>query len=249
MIESIDRALAILQLFLQEEEPLSITDISKRMGLHKSTVSRTIDTLEERGFVQKQEETGKYWLGIQVYSLGMLYREKKSLPKVAYPYAKALAIQTKESVHITTFAQSDAPYPQHVIMEKITSPQSVDMAPPIGSIRPSYCAASGKCLLAFSKEYTEAYIGCKLKKFTEYTIIDWDELLSILEQVRRQGYAVEREEVELGMTCIAVPIFHNEKVIAAISVSSPMSHINDMIQEKIVLALKKTANEIALALR
>lgn len=67
MIESIDRALAILQLFLQEERPLSITEISKTMQLHKSTVSRTMDTLEGRGFVRKQADTGKYWLGLQVY--------------------------------------------------------------------------------------------------------------------------------------------------------------------------------------
>ena len=78
MIESIDRALAILQLFLQEETPLSITEISRKMKLHKSTVSRTMDTLEGRGFVRKQDETGKYWLGLQVYSLGMLFREKES---------------------------------------------------------------------------------------------------------------------------------------------------------------------------
>ena len=157
MIESIDRALAILQLFLQEEAPLSLTQISKKMGMHKSTVSRTLDTLEGRDFVRRDGETGLYWLGLQVYSLGMLFREKESFQKVAYPYAKALALQCKESVHMTTFVQSDAPYPQHVILEKIKSPQTVDMAPPIGAIRPSYCAASGKCLLARRMQAEEVY--------------------------------------------------------------------------------------------
>ena len=66
MIESIDRALAILQLFLQEEAPLSLTQISKKMGMHKSTVSRTLDTLEGRDFVRRDGETGLYWLGLQV---------------------------------------------------------------------------------------------------------------------------------------------------------------------------------------
>lgn len=96
MIESIDRALAVLQLFLKEERPLSVTRISKLMDLHKSTVSRTMDTLERRGFVQKDSETGKYWLGLQVYALGMLFREKDAFPKVAYPYAKALSLQCNE---------------------------------------------------------------------------------------------------------------------------------------------------------
>ena len=74
MIESIDRALAVLQLFLKEERPLSVTRISKVMELHKSTVNRTLETLEHRGFIQKDEETGKYWLGLQAYALGMLFR-------------------------------------------------------------------------------------------------------------------------------------------------------------------------------
>lgn len=248
MIESIDRALAILQLFLQEEAPLSLTQISKKMGMHKSTVSRTLDTLEGRDFVRRDGETGLYWLGLQVYSLGMLFREKESFQKVAYPYAKALALQCKESVHMTTFVQSDAPYPQHVILEKIKSPQTVDMAPPIGAIRPSYCAASGKCLLAFSESYCRRYAGCKLKKFTEYTITDWDELLKELEAIRRNGYAIEREEVELGMTCIAAPIFSNHEIIAAISVSGPVSRVTEDMQEQIIQAVKETAAEITQAL-
>lgn len=85
MIESIDRALAVLQLFLKEERPLSVTRISKVMELHKSTVSRTLETLEHRGFIQKDEETGKYWLGLQAYALGMLFREKDKFHKVAIP--------------------------------------------------------------------------------------------------------------------------------------------------------------------
>lgn len=176
------------------------------MDLHKSTVSRTMDTLERRGFVQKDSETGKYWLGLQVYALGMLFREKDTFPKVAYPYAKALSRQCNEGVHITTFAHNEASYPQHIILEKIKSPRTIDTAPPIGAVRPAYCSASGKCLLAFSPEYLHIYTGCALQKFTEYTVTDWGDLLQELEKVRCCGYAVEQNEVELGMACIAAPI-------------------------------------------
>ena len=248
VIESIDRALAILQLFLQDERPLSITEISKRMGLHKSTVSRTIDTLEQQGFVTKQAETGKYWLGLQVYSLGMLYREKEPFHRTAYPYAKALALECHESVHMTTFAHNDVPYPQHVILEKIKAPQTIDMAPPVGAIRPAYCSASGKCLLAFSPEYREKYVHCKLQKFTEYTITDWTLLLQELETIHREGYAVERQEVELGMTCIAAPIFANGRIVAAISVSGPISRITADVEVAYIDVVKKTAHEITQAL-
>lgn len=248
LIESIDRALVILQYFLRTEEPLSVTQLSKALGIHKSTVSRTIDTLEGRGFLTKQEDTGKYWLGMQVYSLGMLYREKDRFQEVAYPYAKALAIECNASVHMTTFPQTRAPYPEHVILEKITLPQTVDVAPHTGAIRPAYCSASGKCLLAFSDEYRTPYEGCKLKKFTEYTITDWPKLLTELDKIRRDGYAVERQEVEPGMTCIAAPIFAGTKIVAAISVSGPISRITEDVEPTYTEAVKKAAHDITQAL-
>lgn len=248
MIESIDRALAILQYFLRTEEPLSVTQISKALGIHKSTVSRTIETLEGRGFLAKNEETGKYWLGMQVYSLGMLYWEKDAFQKLAYPYAKALALECKASVHMTTFPQTGAAYPEHVILEKITLPQTVDMAPHVGAIRPAYCSASGKCLLAFSKPYREAYVGCQLKKFTEYTITDWPKLLDELAAIRKAGYAVERQEVKLGMTCIAAPIFAHGKIVAAISVSGPISRITADVAETYGKAVRQAAQDITQAL-
>lgn len=246
MIEAIDRALAILQLFLKEERPLSVTYISKTMSLHKSTVSRTLDTLEQRGFVQKEEETGKYWLGLQVYALGMLFREKDSFAKVAYPYAKALALSCNEGVHITSFtSHNEAPYPQHIILEKIKSPRTIDLAPPVGAVRPSYCSAAGKCLLAFSKDYLQQYLGCQLQKFTAYTITDWTELLNEFERIRYLGYAVERGEVEAGMACIAAPIFQNGRIRAAISVSGPLERLLGEEKEGVIQAVKKTAADIS----
>lgn len=245
MIEAIDRAMAIMQLFLKEERPLSVTYISKTMGLHKSTVSRTLDTLEQRGFVQKEKESGKYWLGLQVYALGMLFREKDSFAKVAYPYAKALALECNEGVHITSFtSHNDAPYPQHIILEKIKSPRTVDLAPPVGAVRPSYCSAAGKCLLAFSPDYLQQYLGCQLQKFTAYTVTDWAQLLQDLECVRYQGYAIENGEVEASMACIAAPIFTGGRISAAISVSGPRERLLGEEKETVIKAVKKTAADI-----
>ncbi|WP_101913331.1 IclR family transcriptional regulator [Megasphaera vaginalis (ex Bordigoni et al. 2020)] len=248
MIESIDRALAILQLFLKEERPLSVTQISKMMGLHKSTVSRTMETMEARGFISRDKDTGLYWPGLQIYSLGMLFRENGSIQKVAYPYAKALASKFGEGVHMTTFSVNESAYPQHVILEKIKSSASVDVAPPIGSVRPSHCAASGKCLLAFDEAYRKRYEGCDLKRFTEYTVIDWDTLNEELALIRKNGYAVEREEVEIGMACIAAPIFSHQRVVAAISLSAPLSRLTEELLPEIIKSVQKTAKEISQAL-
>ena len=248
MIESIDRALCILHLFIQYETPLSVTEISKKLNLHKSTVSRTLDTLEQHDFVRKSEENGKYWLALELYSLGMLFKEKQSIQKIAYPYAKALALKCDEGVHMTALTRIDGPYPQHVILEKIKSSHSVDVAPPVGAVRPSYCAASGKCLMAYSEDYVKKYIGCDLKRMTEYTITDWDDLLEELKKIRSQGYAVEREEVENGMTCIAAPIFFQGKIVAAISVSGSISRITEETMPSLIREVQKTAQEISQAL-
>lgn len=88
MIESIDRALRMLHLFIQHERPLSVTEISKMLNIHKSTVSRTLETLEERDFIRKNEEDGKFWLGLELYSLGMLFRENIPSRKLPIPMPK-----------------------------------------------------------------------------------------------------------------------------------------------------------------
>ena len=153
-----------------------------------------------------------------------------------------------EGVHITTFAHKEYSYPQHIILEKIKSPRTIDTAPPIGAVRPAYCSASGKCLLAFSPEYLHIYTGCALQKFTEYTVTDWGDLLQELEKVRCCGYAVEQNEVELGMACIAAPIFHHGHITAAISISGPADRLAEEERDRVIQAVKKTADDISKAL-
>ena len=247
MIDSIDRALVILQLFLREKSALSVTQISKELNIHKSTVCRTLETMEGRGFVHQDEETGKYWLGLQIYSLGMLFREKEPFQKLAYPYAKTLAEKFNEGVHITTLDTNPGPYPQHVVLEKIQSQQVLNSAPPVGSVSPSYCSASGKCLLAYcSEDYFNQYKNHPLPRYTENTVTDWQELRQELAQIRKDGYAVDREELELGLMCIAAPIFEKPgKVVAAISISGPVSRIKSQDVKQIIKEVKKTANEIS----
>jgi DNA-binding IclR family transcriptional regulator len=247
LIDSIDRALEILELFLKERCELSVTQISQEIDVHKSTVCRTLETMERRGFVKQNEETGKYWLGLQIYSLGMLYKEKEPLKKLAMPFAKKLAEKFNEGVHITALSMNPGPYPQQVVLEKIQSQQVLNLAPPVGSIAPTYCSASGKCLLAFSPEsYLKQYEGCELVRFTEHTITDWDVLNKELAQIRKDGYALDREELEIGLMCIAAPILERDgKVVAAISMSGPVSRIKKSAIPKIIQAVKETAKEIS----
>ena len=118
LINSIDRALDILLLLQQEEREMGVTQISAALGIYKSTVHRTLATLEGKGFVQQNPDNGKYWLGIRLYSLGMLIRERLPLKNIAYPYAKELSEKFDEVVHLSILDKSALTYPKHILIGK-----------------------------------------------------------------------------------------------------------------------------------
>lgn len=245
VITAIDRALDILLLLQQEGQAMGVTQISSALGMYKSTVYRTLSTLEQKGFVEQNPENGKYWLGIKLYSLGMLMREKFSLAKVVYPYAKALSDKFKEVVHISVLDKNAENFPKHIIIDKVGQ-QFLSLTPPIGSSTPCHCAAVGKCLMAFSSpQYLNKFIGNPLPSFTAKTIINWDKILQELEKIRQNGYACDDEELELGLTCVAAPIFgHNKEAIAALSLSGPRSRVSERFDE-IVAEVTKTTTQIS----
>ncbi|EAX47736.1 transcriptional regulator, IclR family [Thermosinus carboxydivorans Nor1] len=251
IIHAIDRALDILLLLQQEGKEMGVTQIGEALGMYKSTVYRTLTTLENKGFVQQNPETGRYWLGFRLYSLGMLVREKMPLSKIAYPHAKALSERFNEVVHISVLDKSADLYPKHIIVEKIQSQQVLSLTPPVGSSSPSHCSAVGKCLLAFSPgEYTNRFIGRELPRFTPKTITDWDKLLAELAAIRERGYALDDEELELGLTCVAAPILGRDgEIIAALSLSGPTSRIKSDQFAEIVEQVKQTTATISSLLK
>jgi len=250
MIESIERALDILELFLQGTDEMSVTEIGKSLGLHKSTVFRTLETLEEKGFVRQNPNNSKYRLGLQIYLLGMRFRESEPITNILYPYAKALSDQFNEVVNIHALYKGNTDSLQLVMLEKIQSPQVLNLSPSIGFIGPCHCSASGKCLLAYtSPDYIKQFIGKPLRGYTEHTITDWNVLLKNLETIREQGYSVDLEEREVGLTCIAAPIFNKRnKLVASISIAGPMARIHGQKTQEIILAVKRTAQQISAVL-
>lgn len=245
VINSIDRALDILLLMQQEGQEMGVTQISSALGMYKSTVYRTLNTLEQKGFIEQNSDNGKYWLGIKLYSLGMLMREKFSLTKAVYPYAKALSDKFKEVVHISVLDKNAENYPKHIIIDKVGQ-QFLSLTPPIGSSTPCHCAAVGKCLLAFSSpEYLNKFVGNPLPGFTAKTIVSWDKLLLELKKIQQNGYACDDEELELGLTCVAAPIFgRNREAIAALSLSGPRSRVAERF-DQIVEEVTKTTKSVS----
>jgi DNA-binding IclR family transcriptional regulator len=221
LINSIDRALDILLLLQQEGREMGVTQISAALGIYKSTVHRTLATLEGKGFVQQNPDNGKY-------SLGMLIRERLPLKNIAYPLAKELSEKFDEVVHISILDKNALMYPKHIIIDKIQGRQQVlSLTPPVGSSAACHSAAVGKCLVAFSpRSFLERFIGNPLPSFTDKTICDWDKLLAELDTIKRRGYAVDDEELELGLTCVAGPILDRHAgIIAALSLSGPTTRV------------------------
>lgn len=249
-INAVDRALDIVMLFHQEKRELGISEISRLLGMHKSTVHRCLTTLERKGFVQQNTETNRYWLGIKFYILGNLFRDKMRIQDIAAPFARQLAEKLNETVHLAILEDSVEEGPQAVVIYKVETGQRLSTTPRIGSGAPAHCCGVGKVLLAYGPpEVLQKMAQRPLTRFTANTITEMPRLLLELERVRRNGFCVDMDELEVGLTCIAAPVFnHANEVVAAVSTSGPTARMLP-IKEEIVEEVKKSAVEISQKLR
>ncbi len=246
-INSIDRALNILLLLYDEQKELGITEIGRRLELYKSTVHRTLTALENKGFIQQNPENGKYWLGMKIYALGMVVGEKMSLKNLLKPYATELSQKFNEAVNVSILDKNSNDYPKTILILKEEGSTRLQVSPSIGSSSESHCSAVGKCLLAFSpKEVLQNLEDKEFPIYTKNTLGNWESLSQQLEDIRINGYAIDNEELEIGLTCIAAPIFDQDnKAIAAISLSGPTSRINSKDINTIIKEVKMTAYKIS----
>lgn len=253
VINSVDRALDILILLYREHREMGVTEIAKELGIYKSTIYRTLYTLENKGFIQQNSVTGKYWLGIKLYAIGMSVGEEMPIKQIIQPYAKELSEEFGEVVNVSILDTTTYKYPKTIlIIKEEKQGQMLTVNPKLGSINESYSAAVGKCLLAFSEDdVIEKMKDVEFSFNTKNAIRNWDQLCEELERVRRDGYALDNEEAEIGLTCVAAPILDkNNKAVAAISLSGPTSRINAPGKfEEILEAVKKTAKEISFKLK
>ncbi len=252
IINSIDRALDILILLYNEQRELGVTEIGSSLGLYKSTVYRTLATLENKGFVQQNSDNGKYWLGVKLYALGMVVGENMPLKHIIQPYAKSISEKFNEVVNVSMLDINCEKYPRSIlILKEESQSQVLKVNPAVGSSSECYCSAVGKCLLAFSsKEIIERYKEAEFSLYTKNTIQSFEQLLVELDDIRIKGYAMDSEEQEIGLTCVASPILDkNGKAIAAISISGPTARIKSRDIEVIIKELKTTSDKISILLK
>lgn len=248
-IVSVDRALDVLILLYKNGEGMGVSEIGRELDLHKSTVHRTLATLENKGFVYQNKENGKYWLGLKIYAMGLLVGEKLSLNDIIKPYAKKLFAEFHEVVNVSILDKDvKKGYKSVIILKESENNKVLSVNPNVGSSSDVHSSSVGKCLLAFKDDVDiERFSSIHLNKYTDNTIVNYDELVKELSDIREKGYSVDNEEQEIGLFCIGAPIMDKKgNAVAAISISGPTARMKDDNLDKKISRLIEVANEISL---
>lgn len=238
-IQSIARALDIIDLIFAQAKPVSLTYISKQLDIPPVTTFRILSTLTEKKFLQKNDND-TYYLGLKFVSIGGVVKTSASLYTIALPYVKQLRDSVGESVNLAVEMNGQT---INLIHE---SGDSFLLMSALSPFSPFYCASIGKIFLAhMSEDECKAFFDQHLHKHTTHTITSYEQFLSEKESFFEDLIMYDNEEFEYGLSCIATPIFDcNEELISGISISGPTSRIYEKDLDKIKSYLKETALSI-----
>ena len=244
-IRAVERALDVLMCFTSQNPELTMTEISEKVGIHKSTVHRLLATLEGKRFVERDAVTGVYRPGIRFLQLASLTLEHNDLRRLAAPFLHTLCEQFRENINLSVLDETEVIY-----LEVIESPQRVKLAATPGQRLPAFCTASGKAILAFlPEEKVRDILSHGMPRYTQNTITSVEAFLNATHLTREQGYAISEQEFEDGINAIAAPI-HNHP-IASVSIAGPAYRLTRerMIEigPELLATVRKIAQEVEVA--
>jgi DNA-binding IclR family transcriptional regulator len=241
-VPSVSRAMKILELLAQSQRGLTLSDISRRLGLPKSSTHVLIKTLELNGYLKNSKLTGRYCFGLRLVSLSNMALENLDLREQARPFLQELMLRTRLNVHLAILEGAEA-----VIIEKIEAPGMLRLATWVGRRLDANSSAVGKALLAFAEEEcTHRFTLRPLARNNKNTITSPERLARELKKVRQLGYAFEDEEGEIGFRCIGAPVYDAaNRAIAAISVAGTTSQIFDDRERELAAMVKLAALQIS----
>jgi IclR family transcriptional regulator, KDG regulon repressor len=238
LINSILRASNILKCFSGDKTHFKITELARHLGLDRSTTYRILLSLEKAGFVEK-DETGTYSLGLAAFEIGNAYLMQTDLIQVSKPIMADLASKVQETVHLAVLSDIEIVY-----VDKVDSPRTLGVISKLGQRGPLHCTSLGKTLLAFQPEDEQARIiqRIRMNPFTSRTITTKPRLIEELRIIKKQGYALDRREIEEDVECIGAPILnHFGNVIAALSISGPQKKIGTPREKQFIHDVVKAA--------
>lgn len=235
-IQSLAKGLKILNLLQHSRNGMGTTEIANQMSIDKSSASRLLRTLANYGFVEQDAFSSRYALGPQLLTLGQHLLNRITLRDHARPYLYALVDNTGECAHLAIQAQGQALY-----IDQVESTAALRVESEIGTLSPLHCTALGKVMLAFGN----ARFPDEFKPFTHRTVTDRSTLEAQLTQTSLRGYAIDDEEYNYGVRCVASPVYdHRGTLVGAIGISGPAGRVSlERIEE-----FGTVVNETAVAL-
>lgn len=230
-IQSGEKILSVLEYLILKQEPVRLLDIAKDMNMTNTSVTRYLNTLMDKEYVEQDQETLKYSATYKIVALANHVRTHTDLKQVARPYLEQLAKFFGESVNISVEENMHSVYIDVIRM----SNSSLMTIQHVGNAAPMHCTGNGKILLLnYSDEELDRFIKTQgLPQYTKNTYVTKESLKEELNRIRERGYAYDNEERELGIRCLAFPVYDAQgKVIAGVSVTGPKERMTDEFLEK-----------------
>ena len=243
-VQSIDRVFDLLELLSAVPQGLSLSDLAAQSGLHVSTTHRLLASLTSRGYVRKDPSTGKYRLTLRLFEISRRASTVLDLLPISQTYLEELANLSGEAVHLVERSGSEVVYLYK--FEPYSNP--VNISSSVGRHNPMYCTGVGKSILAYmdDAEVEAVWAATDVIRFTDKTLTTIGALKEDLARSRERGYAIDDEEHDLGVRCVAAPIFNWQgDPVAAISISAPAARLTDARIESLAPHVRKAAEEIS----
>jgi PcaR/PcaU/PobR family beta-ketoadipate pathway transcriptional regulator len=246
-IESLSRGLSIVSLLSESSSPLNLTELSNKLHLSKSAIQRFTYTLRYLGYLEKDEETKKYYLGPKIFSIAFSIMKNSDLRNAAHPHLVETSKEIGETVSLAILDNTEI-----VFLERVNSPHIYNINLHVGSRLPAYCTSIGKVLLAFlpKSRLRDIIKNIELKPITPYTITNKENLKKDLKKVRIRGYAMNCEELSVGLRSVAAPVRnYSGSVVGGVNIAAPSSRA-DIKRLDTILAKKviEMADKISSAL-
>ncbi len=228
---------------LCEGKAAGVSELSAQLDIKPSTMHRFLSVLTKMGYVEKNENTGKYAASLKVFQLGISVRNKLSLIGIARPLMEAMSEKYHETVNIALFAENSV-----VVIDRVQSNEALRTNIVLGQHLPAHCTAFGKIFLAdMLPKKLDAFLAAKtLAPFTKFSITGKEKLLVELARIRKAGYAVDNRELDANIRCVAAPIRNeNGEVAAAVSVSGPISRFKMVRIKSLIPSILATTDDIS----
>ena len=242
-VQSVERTFDIIETLSQAPKGAYLSELASATGLNKTTVYRLLGSLIQLGYAAKDAETARYYLTVKMFEIGSRVVKKLDMLSIARPYLEKLSKITGEAVHLVVRDGNEIVY----ILKEDTGNNSVRLLSRVGLRSPMYCTAVGKAILAGLPEadIDDIWNTSEITRRTRNTITDLDELKKQLGIIRKEGYAVDNEENELGIRCVAARIEDfSGRIAGAFSVSAPVARMDREKMAQIAALVLKARDEI-----